>query len=185
MPALGAWFASLVNQNPAVASQGVVVGGGVAESVVVRDNQLLGVAEAVHVGVSAGGQNVPGSDRQAGKVDVRGNRAVLRVPVELQQAPRAFFVGNARTAIIAGNEATVEGRTGTAVQVGVRAWGNFGPMLLIADNMLAGCQTGVQVVTTTLGPLRRRWHVEGNVAPDAEIGVAAPVGVTRTANVPL
>jgi hypothetical protein len=182
VPQLAVWFGGLVARNPAVASQGVVVGGGAADAVLVRGNQLLGVAEAVHVGLSAGGRAV--LDRQAGKVEIRGNRAVMRVPVELLQAPRAYFVGNARNAVVAENEATVEGQAGLAVEEGVRVWGHLGPFMRVADNLLVGCTTGVHVESVDVVPPQRRWLVEGNVAPGAQFGVVAPVTVTRVSNVP-
>jgi hypothetical protein len=160
----------------------VVVGGGVADAVRVTGNQLLGVAEAVHVGVGVGPRGV--LDRTAGKVEIRGNRAVMRVPMELLRAPRAVFVGNARNALVAENEATVEGQSGQAVEEGVRVWGHLGPYMRVADNLLAGCATGVLVQTVDVPPARRRWHVEGNVAPDASIGVSAPTTVTRDGNAP-
>ena len=185
VPAVARWWGALALKNPSVAWAGIVVAGGVAQHVVIADNDLIGVREAVHVGLSAGGLRVPGSDRHADKVHIRGNRAVLRVPLELQAGPRGYFVGNGRHIRIVANEMTVEGTsTGPAFQEGIRVWGSFGARLAIDDNLLAGCAIGVRVRPQPNPPAVSRWSVSGNVAPQAGSAVAAPASVIRTGNVP-
>ena len=67
---------------------------------------------------------------------------------------------------------------------GVRIWGELGPLVRVDDNLLAGCKTGVRVRPQSTTPPRVRWHVSGNVAPDAGAAVAAPASVMRSDNVP-
>lgn len=185
VPALKRWFEALADRNPAVASAGVVIAGGVAEHVSVEGNDLVGVREAVHVALSAGGIRVRGSDRQADTVRVCGNRAVLRVPLGPLAGARGYFVGNGRHIAVAENEMTVEGaESATAFQEGVRVWGRLGARLSIAGNLLAGCAIGVRVGPQATPPPVRRWSVTGNVAPNASAAVLAPPTVVRADNVP-
>ena len=92
----------------------------------VDDNDLIGVREAVHVGLSAGGLGVRGSDRQVDMVQIRGNRAVMRVPLGLQLGPRGYFVGNGRHIRIAENEMAVDSAGAEPVfREGIRVWGQL------------------------------------------------------------
>jgi len=188
VPALGAWFKGLSARNVPVASVGVVVGGGAADSVVVGDNDLVGVAEAVHVAVRAGGLKVAGARRSVGRIELSGNRAALRVPFELLQGPRAYYVGNANHAVVVDNEMRLDaaGRftRPDAVLEGIRVWGVFGPLVRVDDNLLAGCGTGVRIQPQGAAPARHLWEASGNVAPDAGSAVVAPTSVTRSGNVP-
>jgi hypothetical protein len=189
VPALVSWFTSLSTNNVPSASTGIVVGGAIAKSVSVFDNELSGVAEAVHVGVSAGGAKVAGAQRQAGRVEIRGNRAAMSIPFELELGARAFFVGNVGHAVIADNDMRLDtslGKrsAGALYREGIRVWGMFGPSVRIDDNLLAGCLTGVRVQPRSAPPTRSRWSVSGNVAPNAHAAVAAPANVVRSENVP-
>lgn len=183
VPAVRRWFEALVDRNPAVAWAGIVIAGGVAQHVTVEDNDLVGMREAVHVGLSAGGLRVPGSNRRADMVRIHGNRAVMRVPLELQQGPRAFFVGNASHVSIAGNDVVVDDARARMLE-GIRVWGELGGRVTITDNLLAGCSIGVRVGPQPNPPVRRRWNATGNVAPDAGAAVVAPPSVIATDNVP-
>lgn len=188
VPALGAWYKSLADHNIPVASGGVVVGGGTADSIVVDDNDLVGIAEAVHIGVKAGSYKTSGSRRGADRVEITGNRAAMRVPFELLQGPRAYFVGNTAHAVVADNEMRLDpaGKftRPDAMLEGVRVWGVLGPLVRVDDNLLAGCATGVRIQPQPGTPSRVRWNASGNVAPDAGTAVVAPATVTSSNNVP-
>jgi hypothetical protein len=188
VPALGAWFKGLSDRNVPVASVGIVVGGGVADSVVVRDNDLLGVAEAVHVAVRSGGLKTAGARRSAGRIELSGNRAALRVPFELLQGPRAYYVGNANHAVVADNEMRLDSSAKVtrddAVLEGIRVWGFLGALVRVDDNLLAGCGTGVRIQPQVGALTPHLWEASGNVAPDAGSAVVAPPSVTRSGNVP-
>jgi hypothetical protein len=154
-----------------VAAGGIVIGGGRADHVVVAGNDLVGVAEAVHVGVSVRKDR---DTRWAERVEIRGNRAVMRVPVELKQGPRAYFVGNVRHGVVADNEMRVE--AGSFME-GVRVWGELGPLVRVDDNLLAGCALGVRFQNVQPSG-RARLSASGNVAPDAgEVCVLASADV--------
>ena len=184
VPALVTWFNALAARNFPAASQGVVIGGARADSVTVSGNELAGVSQAVHVGVSARSSSL----LSAGRVEISGNRALLRVPFEYPRAPSGIFAGNVTHARITDNEvrldpAAAAGLPAAAVLEGVRLWGAFGPLVRVSDNLLANCDTGVRIAP---GPSlqRFRWDASGNVAPDARVGVNAPTTVTRSNNVP-
>jgi hypothetical protein len=189
VPALVQWFQRLAARNVDVASAGVVVGGGRAESVTVSDNMIIGVLEVVHVGLHAGDRKAADARRRAGRVVIRGNRATMRIPFELLRGPRGYFVGNAQHVVVADNEMQFDAGRSKRSDVfleGVRLWGEFGPRIRVDDNLLDCCETGVRVQPQSLPspPPRVRWSVSGNVAPHATAGVVAPASVLKSGNVP-
>ena len=170
-------FDRLRLRDAAAADCGVRIGGRRADDVVVERNRMDGVVEAVHVGVS---QKRPpgGAVRRAGSVRVVGNDITLSVPVDRAQAPRAVFVGNADRVVVRDNHASVG--NGTAI-AGVQVEGMLGRHVVVRDNELDGCRTGVQL--RHHGDLSNSvlWIVDDNFAPGAATAVDAspPTSVNR------
>lgn len=170
MPGL---FDSLAARNPDVAACGVRVGGHTVGEVVVERNRMVATAEGVHIGTSfRRGPGQPGQSAES--VRIEGNHFELRVPVEVEVAPRGIFVGNVGRVVVKDNVVRV---SGGASRAGVHIEGRLGIHLLVRDNTLMSCQFGVLVLDhsgTLLFVPKRLWLVADNIMPFSDPAVVAP-----------
>lgn len=170
------WIAGLVARNRAAAACGVRVAGTTVGDVLVRDNSFRSTLEAVHVAASF---------RQSGPFTVRSVRAhdndiVLSVPFEVEAAPRAIFVGNADRIAVFDNRSRMAG--GFAL-VGIHLEGRFGPHVVVRDNDVRSCRTGVLMVHHPTFPERVLWLIADNLALGADPVVQVPEQARDEGNV--
>ncbi|MGH2687184.1 MAG: hypothetical protein ACRDKW_00030, partial [Actinomycetota bacterium] len=136
------FLATLGKQNVASAACGVQIAGTVVGEVEVAQNSFIATSEAVHVAASfRRPRGLP--LRSVRSVRVSHNDIRLSVPFELEEAPRAIFVGNADRIVVGDNQATVSGKRATA---GIHLEGVFGNHVAVRDNRLARCRIGVLMV---------------------------------------
>ncbi|HST62580.1 MAG TPA: DUF6519 domain-containing protein [Longimicrobium sp.] len=186
-----------------VGSQGIVVGGGVAGDVTVNGNRIEGVLQGVHIGLShhRPRQHEDIQDFRRGpdsvhRAVVSANDILVHVPFGRGGLARhGIFVGNCHSVLIHENRAASSDAGLHPVRMrdpesgardhylsqrgadGIRAYGYYGPMLLIRENHLEDFTIGVFVSVlnapaglpdSTKMPVRRRlWRVAHNVAAHA------------------
>jgi hypothetical protein len=181
------WFSALTaEQDPTVASQGIVIGGRNAPDVRVKNNTVEGVLQGVHVGVSHR-EASRGTADQAGAVSVVDNRIHILLSPLARRDRHAIFVGNCDTLYVENNQATVQrfGNT-TAVPIdGISVHGVLGLMMIVRQNHLQNFTVGVRVTPLFRPPTNRttfQWLVAQNMMPNSAHTVIAPTQVRRVEN---
>ena len=188
-PAFGDRFAAAFRQNlqarvRSAAGRAVTVAGSSIGTVDVHHNVIDGFVEGVHIAGSVRGGPATAAVRATG-VRVSSNTVVLAVPVELTRAPRAVFVGSANRISVLDNSvsASVSQQGAGRALAGIQIEGTFGGHLVVRDNLLDDCDTGVLIRRHGDIP-RGLWLVADNVAPSARVGVDGTNTVQATGNVP-
>lgn len=116
------FLVALGRRNVAAAACGVRVAGTVVGEVTVEGNSFTDTSEAVHVAASF--RRPRGFPlRSVRSFRVLRNDIRLSAPFELEEAPRAIFVGNADRIAISDNQATVSGKRAAS---GIHLEGVFG-----------------------------------------------------------
>ena len=169
------FLASLQRRMPAVAMQGIVVGGKVAEDVRIADNAVTGVLQGIHVGVSDTGSGTT-APLSAGRVTVVRNTVGVVLPPVAVRGRHGVFVGNCDSLLVDDNRMdAARPRADKRGVEGIRVHGVLGRMALVRANHLSGFTTGIAF--TPLGPPRKQrdqWVVEDNLAESASPVVAVP-----------
>jgi Family of unknown function (DUF6519) len=187
IPAFGGWFSAVAaQQDPTVASQGIVVGGRNAPDVRIKNNTIEGVLQGIHVGLSHR-ESSPGIADQAGIVSIADNRIRILLSSLAARDRHAVFVGNCDTLYIENNQAVVQrfGNT-TAVPIeGISIHGVLGLMMIVRQNHLQNFTVGVRV-TPLFRPSTTRtvfqWLIAQNMMPSSTQTVIAPTQVRRVEN---
>ena len=178
------WFDSLRDRNHAAAWSGVVCGGRLAADVLIEGNTIGQVVEAIRVAVShSAGPN--DSPDMAGSVRIRSNDCRHVLPIELSRGSESIFVGNTERLEVSGNHCSVAGvaRGETAYDNGVRIYGHLGSKVMVAENVVDHCDTGIYVRARSGTANPHLWAVRHNVAPAASPAVSAPGSTIVTDNV--
>jgi hypothetical protein len=179
------WYELIKQQNPAVAAQGIVIGGQRATDIRVINNTIYGVLEGVHVGVSH-------REAPQGTYDFIGRLKIENNTIGIMLAPVAFrerygiFIGNCNSSIVENNYIRVKRFLFTLQKhiEGVRIFGYLGRMMLVKGNHLEHFTIGFYI-----NPLNQidkqlfQWAVTDNMAPNAsevtEIGARPKSGETE------
>ncbi len=178
------WFEQLRAQNPAVCYKGIVCAGRVASDIRITNNSLHGVQEGIHVGVSdrAGGSV---QRRLAGRVNIAGNTIAVQLPPLVTHRRGGIFVGNCNHASVNDNHVTVQRfplSAKTPIE-GIRVYGRLGRMLMIRENYMSNCSTGVRVHPVGASDnINTQWNVSQNMMPGANPRVSAPNTVQQVNN---
>jgi hypothetical protein len=171
---------SLGNQNVASAACGVRVAGTVVGEVAVERNSFTATSEAVHVAASF--RRPRGFPlRSVRSVRVAHNEIRLSVPFELDEAPRAIFVGNADRILVSDNQTTVSGKRAVS---GIHLEGVFGNHVAVKDNRLARCRVGILMVDHHDPPKPALWLIADNLGQETGSTVEAPSAARVEGNVP-
>jgi len=178
------WYTgSLKAANTTTGSQGIVIGGTTGRDVHIHGNTILGVHQGVHAGVS---RSVPGQQiDQLGTVHITDNEIEVFLAPGVRER-HGIFVGNCDSLLILNNHVQVQRFpvTQTLPIDGVRVFGTLGRMVMVRQNHLAGCTTGVRVepLNQTLRTVEQ-WRVADNAMPSVQRTVVAPAIVQRSNNV--
>lgn len=175
----GTFLKGLQAKNPSAAETAVVVAGVVVGEVLVRDNRIRHAAEGVHVAASHEPSSGTGA-LKARSVRIAGNEIALAVPVELEAAPRAIFVGNVERALVLDNRVDVPG---AAALSGIEVFGVLGRHVMVRDNLVSGARTGVTIESRGEANTVALWAVVDNVLESARPLVRAPSAVRTSGNV--
>jgi hypothetical protein len=149
-PALTRWFKGLVAEfaaTPIPASQGIVVGGRSATEVRIRDNNVVGAAAGIHLGLSHRGapRSHPKSNNPSTGTDTAVNISITGNSVHnyasiLVRGLEGIFAGNCANLIIEGNKLFVTtAATGRSASIeGIRVFGWLGPLVIVRHNCVTG-----------------------------------------------
>jgi Family of unknown function (DUF6519) len=178
------WMRRLEN----AAAQGIVVAGSAAGDVLVRGNTVQGAVQGIHVGLSHGG--APRRPDVLDRVVITGNSVMTHLPVTRGGLAHGIFLGNCHSALIEENRLASsdvlqhfreEQGMGDILERrqtdGIRAYGYFGPMLVIRENHSEDFTTGIYVSILNAPdpqpglPPTQLWRVAHNVAVHSWTGV--------------
>jgi hypothetical protein len=177
------WFGQLKEENPAVASRGIVCAGRLAEDIRILGNRLEGALEAIHIGLShrAAAQSRPDV---AGRIIIRDNNIRLYTAATAGFVRRGIFVGNCNHLVVEDNR-LVNQRYSSGRRLdteGIRIFGWLGRMILIRQNYLAGCSIGIRMTATGSSAGKNQWLICDNLTPSASQAVVAPNGARSLNN---
>lgn len=188
--AFEAYFEKLSRQDPSVASQGIVVGGRVANDIRIVNNTMHNVLQGIHVGLSLGG--VRSVHYHIKNLLIHGNTVHVLLPVTVGNRGRhGIFVGNCESVVIENNLVRLQ-RMGDADRIridGIRLWGLYKYRLLVCKNQVFGLDgkrksfnTGIRVNPIAVRKDNYLWLVNSNVAPSIQSTVVSRNGVSVPAN---
>jgi hypothetical protein len=145
---------------PSTVDRGIVIAGALAGDIRVVDNTISQVRTGVLVGVSVRREegDPPGNPDNPDNPDGRpepilaeraqivGNTISQRIPRGEHGVHAGVFVGNVEVATVRDNRVTTQ-TGGRWVQSGegIRVWGRFGPMVLVANNSCEDVLVGIRV----------------------------------------
>ncbi|HEV7588192.1 MAG TPA: DUF6519 domain-containing protein [Longimicrobium sp.] len=171
-------FHGFLQEIETVASQGIVVAGVRAVDVTIAGNAVHGALQGIHVGTSD--PRTKEKDR-AGGVTITGNRVTTSLPGQVRGDVHGIFVGNCDSLRIEGNRVSVSQLPRRQWQAfeGIRADGYFGPMVIVRNNHMEGCTTGVRFYPIEFendrdSPDYNLWNVAYNMARGAKVAFDVP-----------
>lgn len=162
------------------ASQGITVGGTVAESVVIANNRVSGFIQGIHVGLSAPNPNISIAER----VQIRENQVAVTLGTGATRGRHGIYVGNVTSLSIRGNRLTLTRPLGTQnMQIdGIRVFGRLGRSIVIRENHLVGFNIGIRFELRGASPPTPMWLINDNLAEGSSLPVSAPNVANKTNN---
>jgi hypothetical protein len=170
-PAFGNWVASVLPLLYSTSSQGIVVGGDLANDVRIQGNTIDGTVQGIHVGLSDLKVRPHAAHLIAGRVQITGNTIHLRLTPETWGDRHGIFLGCVNSAVVQDNHMDV---TSTAAQAGgapaqpiqaVKVAGHFGPLVLVERNSMTGFTNGIYTDQDARSiPAGTLWKVAENVS---------------------
>jgi hypothetical protein len=179
------WYQLIKQQHPAVAAQGIVIGGQRATDIRVINNTIHGVLEGVHAGVSHRAAPA-GTHDYIGRLKIENNTiGIVLAPVAFRER-YGIFVGNCNSCIVENNYIRVKRFLFTLKKhiEGIRIFGHSGRMIFLRGNHLEHFTIGIYFnPLNQFGKQLFQWAVIDNIAPKAdwvvELGARAKPGETE------
>jgi len=166
-PAFSNYLASTLPQLYSTSSQGIVIGGDLANDVRIMNNTIDGTAQGIHVGLSDLKVHPHQAHILAQRVQICGNTVNVRLTPEVTGDRHGIFLGCATSAIIDDNhlELTSYPNAGQYIYA-IKVAGFFGPRVLIERNCMLGNFTGgIQTVLDASGqPQNVLWKACDNAS---------------------
>jgi len=143
-PAFRNWVNAVLPNLYSTSSQGIVVGGNLANDIRILNNTIDGTAQGIHVGLSDCKASPVVSHLQADQVQIRGNTINIRITAEMTGDRHGIFVGCVNSAIIDNNQLELY-RIAEAGQetYAIRVVGVFGRRVLIERNCMLDFALGI------------------------------------------
>jgi hypothetical protein len=142
------WLSAVLPQLYSTSSQGIVVGGNLANDVRILNNTVDGTAQGIHVGLSDIKQLGKHSGHlSATRVQIRGNTVNIRITAEVTGDRHGIYLGCVNSAVIADNHLQLT-RVPTVQAApqnidAIKVAGVFGPLLAVERNCMLGFSTGL------------------------------------------
>ena len=179
------WLEQGVEVLPAVASQGIVIGGTTAPDIRVLGNTIQSVRQGIHIGLSHREDKPSDEYDQIGVAVIRDNTIGVMLSSEMRGERHGIFVGNCGSLNVDGNFVRVE-RDGGSTSLrteGVRIYGYLGPRMIARGNHIEGATIGIRVEPLEeLEELKSaQWLVADTMASNAN-PVSAPPTVQQVNN---
>ncbi|MCK5353742.1 MAG: hypothetical protein KAJ63_01380, partial [Methyloprofundus sp.] len=166
------WFEGVKSHLPAIASQGIVCGGRVANDICITKNSIHGVAQGIHIGLSHSDAINKEADH-AGRLLIEGNKIVNYLSSQVLGGWHGVFIGNVECLHIENNHLELQKYPYTLKSSvnGIRVYGYFGDMMQIRGNRVAGYDTGILAKALNLSRQELcLWQVENNLLRGASPG---------------
>ncbi len=147
-PAAYNFINALLPQLYSTSSQGIVVGGNLANDVRILNNTIDGMVQGIHVGLS----NVKEFGKRSGhlsatRVQIKGNTVNVRLTATDSLDRHGIYLGCVNSAVIADNHLTLTRAPNEKVAWydidAIKVSGIFGPLMLIERNCMLGFSTGI------------------------------------------
>ncbi len=134
-------FADYINlvlpQLYSTASQGIVVGGNLANDIRILNNTIDGTVQGIHVGLGDGRAQPAAYHLQAKQVQICGNTVALRITPAATGGRHGIYLGGVISALISNNNIGVtRTRDGVHDVDAIRVIGELGPRVLIEGNSI-------------------------------------------------
>jgi hypothetical protein len=184
LPAFAAWYRRLSSSNMAAAAQGIVVGGTVGRDIQIHRNTIFGAHQGIHLGLSNPPYAKTTPPSKLGTVVVADNNiGVFLSPAADER--HGIFVGNCDSLIVKDNYVQVRRFPVTQFLPvdGIRVYGFLGWMMIVGQNHLVNCTTGIRVQPLGSTAQAHQWLVADNAMPGAAQAVIAPASVLKRGNV--
>ncbi len=176
--AFKSWFEKISEDNPSVASQGIVVAGEKAGDIRILNNTIEGVLQSIHVGVSRR-EIGPGQPLAARIVIIAGNTIKTFLPAIGVRERYGIFVGNCDSLLVNDNYMNLQRFGGTRLIIeGLRIYGHFGKRMIARQNHIEDFSVGIHVNALNNNDARLphpQWLVADNAA---SVWVEVPTGQT-------
>jgi hypothetical protein len=184
-PNLANWFKNLQSQNPAIASQGIVIGGQCAYDVRILNNTIHGFLQGIHVG-----QSRALKDRKSGVVDrterlvIKANTITVILHLLKLMERHGIFCGNCGSLVIEENMIAIRRHKGaekTHID-GIRVFGILGSFAVIRQNHIIDPIVGIYFnpINKPIEDLPTSlWVVADNLATGAHVRESVEIGDRR------
>jgi hypothetical protein len=140
-PAFRNWVSAVLPALYSTSSQGIVVGGDLANDIRIVNNTIDGTVQGIHVGLS----NLKVRPHQphliANRVQICGNTIYIRLTPEMTGDRHGIFLGCVNSGVVSDNhmELTAAGLDIYAIKIA----GHFGPLVLVERNSMTDFSRGV------------------------------------------
>ena len=165
-PAFRNYIGSILPALYSTSSQGIVIGGNVANDVRILNNTIDGTAQGIHVGLSDRKAVPYISGLSANVVQICGNTINIRLTSEMTGDRHGIFVGCVQSAVINDNHLELfRGPNAGQYIYAIKVSGMFGPRVLIEGNAMLRFTLGIYVQTNTRElPYGDLWKAADNVS---------------------
>jgi hypothetical protein len=162
------WYKDLSIQNPAVAAQGIVVGGEIVRELRIFNNTIRGVLQGIHLGLSHREQQ-RGVPDIAGTTIISGNTIIVTLPPVVTKERFGIFIGNCKSAVIENNYLEAVFRMLQKWEKpyveGIRVYGHLGKRMIILQNHQEKFSLGIYINPLNWESISLPlWLVKDNVA---------------------
>jgi nitrous oxidase accessory protein NosD len=182
IPGLKNWLDTVKETNPAVASQGIVVGGRKAEDVRILNNTIHGVLQGIHIGQSRRLQDRdPKVVDRTERLQVFGNTVSVLLPMIIPYERHGIFCGNCDSLAIENNKISIlRGLTTKETHIdGIRVFGQLGRMVKVCQNHIKKPTVGIYFnpLNEPLNKIpKSMWLFADNMVENPVTGEALEVG---------
>ncbi len=170
------WFAAEKPNLPAIASQGIVCAGQIANDICITKNSISGVTQGIHIGLSHDDEK-----KQiyfVGRLLVEANHIENYISKQSPKDRHAIFIGNFDCVHVCNNSMELKrypSNLDPDLIFGIRLYGYFGDMLQVRENRLVDYNKSIFARAVVVDKkVKRLWQVENNLtqgasgAPDLE-----------------
>jgi hypothetical protein len=165
-PAFRNYVGGILPNLYSTSSQGIVVGGNVANDVRILNNTVDGTAQGIHVGLSDRKAVPYVSGLQANVVQIIGNTINVRLTTEMTGDRHGIFVGSVESAVISDNHVELFRGPNVGQEIyAIKVVGVLGPRMLIERNAMLRFTMGIFAQTGFSAiPQGDLWKAADNVS---------------------
>jgi hypothetical protein len=162
------WLDDTTPHLPAIAAQGIVCGGRVADDVCITKNSIIGATQGIHLGLSHNDEKT--QTYRVGRLLIEANHVVNYLSKQALRKGHGVFVGNFECVHIEKNHLELmkfpwDLKTVEMQMKGILVYGYFGDMLQIRGNHLNNYRETIfaRAVDPKEEGVMKLWQVENNM----------------------